>query len=97
MEAQVTERAARYSDLFGTGADHPPTDAGNCAYCPICATIGVIREAKPEMVEHLAVAAREIIVAAGLFLEEAERVMSATGGAGDEEAAAGKLRRMDIG
>jgi hypothetical protein len=93
----MNDRAARYSDLFGTGADQEPAAAGNCAYCPICATIGVLREAKPEMVEHLAAAAREIIVAAGLFLEEAERVVGATEEIRQEETAAGQVRRMDIG
>jgi len=90
-------RAARYSDLFGTGADHEHPDASNCAYCPICATIGVLRDTKPEVVEHLAAAAREIIIAAGLFLEEVEKAVGTPETAGREDASAGKVRRIDIG
>ena len=90
-------RAGRYSDLFGTGADHEHTDAGNCAYCPICATIGVLRDTRPEVVEHLAAAAREIIIAAGLFLEEVEKVVGSSEGAGREGATTGKVRPIDIG
>jgi hypothetical protein len=68
------ERAARYSDLFepGGGHQHP----SNCAYCPICAAIGVVRNTQPEIINHLAVAARELLIAAGLFLEEAERLVA---------------------
>jgi hypothetical protein len=85
------ERAARYSDLFepGGGHEHP----SNCAYCPICATIGIVRNARPEIVEHLAAATRELIAAAGLFLEEAERIV----GAEEPDRERGpKVRRIDI-
>lgn len=90
------ERAARYSDLFGTGdSGDEHRHASNCAYCPICAAIGVVRNTKPEVLEHLAGAARELILAVGLLVEEAERVASAA-----ERAAHGgpdaKLRRIDI-
>jgi hypothetical protein len=85
------ERAARYSDLFEPGAGHEhPSD---CAYCPICATIRVVRNTRPEIVEHLAAATRELIVAAGLFLEEAERVVGTEDG--DREQAP-KVHRIDI-
>lgn len=85
------ERAARYSDLFEPGAGHE--HRSDCAYCPICATIRVVRDARPEIVEHLAAATRELIVAAGLFLEEAERVMGTEDGDRDP---APKIRRIDI-
>jgi hypothetical protein len=91
------DRAARYSDLFGTGAEHGHTDASNCAFCPICATIGVLRNTKPEVVEHLAAAAREIVMAAGMFLEEVEKVVGAPEGPGPDDAAQSKVRRIDIG
>jgi hypothetical protein len=91
------DRAARYSDLFGTGAEHGHTDASNCAFCPICATIGVLRDTKPEVVEHLAAAAREIVMAAGMFLEEVEKVVGAPEGPGPDGAAQSKVRRIDIG
>lgn len=89
------ERAARYSDLFASKHDH----VDNCAYCPICATIGVLRNTKPEVLEHLAVAARELITVAGLLLEEAAEVVGAPSEASpteDDEDSRGKVRRIDI-
>ena len=87
------ERAARYSDLFANGHDHP----SDCAYCPICATIAVVRNTKPEVLDHLASAARELIAAVGLMLEEAEDIIGTTeankGKAGKGE---GSVRRIDI-
>lgn len=89
-------RAARYHDLFENGHEH----TSDCAYCPICATIAVVRQTKPEVLEHLASAARELIMAAGLLLEEAGKVV----GAPDSESpdasngdTTGKVRRIDIG
>lgn len=89
------ERAARYSDLFAAKHDH----ADNCAYCPICTTIGVLRNTKPEVLEHLAVAARELITVAGLLLEEAAEVVgkpAAAPDAGDDHGSEGKVRRINI-
>lgn len=89
-------RAARYHDLFENGHEHK----SDCAYCPICATIAVVRQTKPEVIEHLAAAAREMIVAAGLLLEEAGKVVGTPEGeaAGRDSAAdGGKVRRIDIG
>ena len=88
------ERAAKYSDLFAAGHDHTP----DCAYCPICATIAVVRKTRPEVMEHLAVAARELIIAAGLLLEEATEIIGPPG----EAARTGKskkasVRRIDVG
>jgi hypothetical protein len=91
------ERAARYHDLFENGHEHK----SDCAYCPICATIAVVRQTKPEVLEHLAAAARELIVAAGLLLDEAGKVV----GTPDDDRPAGrapsgngsKVRRIDIG
>jgi len=91
------ERAARYSDLFGAQHDH--ASASDCAYCPICATIGMVRNTKPEVIEHLAAAARELMIAAGMFLEEAGSHIGRPEGVPTEESAAddGKVRRIDIG
>jgi hypothetical protein len=69
------ERGARYSDLFATDHQHRED---NCAYCPICATIGLLRNTKPEVLDHLAAAARELIAAAGILVEEAAEVVAAT-------------------
>ena len=88
------ERAARYSDLFASGHNH----AENCAYCPICATIGVLRNTKPEVLEHLAAAAKELIAVAGILLEEAGGVVEAAEAAAKAKPAAepAKVRRIDI-
>ncbi|MDQ4145363.1 MAG: DUF5304 family protein [Actinomycetota bacterium] len=90
----ANERAARYSDLFASGHDHPP----ECSYCPICATIAVVRNTNPEVLEHLAAAAREMIAAAGKLLDEAERVVGSTDGArrATEPEEPGKVRRIDV-
>lgn len=95
------ERAARYSDLFAAQHDH---SGDNCAYCPICATIGVLRNTKPEVLDHLAKAAKELVTVAGLLIEEASEVISAAEAVAAREAAAkggqddgdGKVRRIDI-
>lgn len=89
------ERAARYSDLFESGHRHP-SDA--CAYCPICSAISVVRSTKPEVMDHLAAAARELILAAGLFLEEAgQAIGSQEQSEHPAHADAPKVRRIDIG
>ena len=88
------ERAARYSDLFEEAHNH----GSDCAYCPICATIAVVRKTKPEILDHLAAAARELIIAAGIFLEEAGEAIGADGTAKrTDESEAPKIRRIDIG
>lgn len=90
------ERAARYSDLFGGKHDH----ASDCAYCPICTTIGMVRNTKPEVLDHLAAAAREFLTAAGMFLEEAGDVLGRAEAARAREQDAGddgKVHRIDIG
>ncbi len=89
------ERAARYSDLFASNHEH----ADNCSYCPICATIGVLRNTKPEVLDHLAVAARELVAVAGILLEEASEAIAAAESARavkDDPASDGKVRRIDI-
>lgn len=90
------ERAARYSDLFAERHEH----GSDCAYCPICATIAVVRNTNPEVLDHLAGAARELIAAAAKLLEEAERVVGAPpgeGGGGSPSQGPAKIRRIDIG
>ena len=89
-------RAARYSDLFAEQRHEHGVSSESCAYCPICATISVVRNTKPEVLEHLASAARELIIAAGILLEEAGEIVGEqsrkTDPGGD-----GKVTRIDIG
>lgn len=82
-------RAARYSDLFESGPAHAP----DCAYCPICSAIGIVRRGNPEVLDHLATAARELLVAAGLLLEKAGEAIAAPEPAPAPER---KLRRIDL-
>lgn len=87
------ERAARYSDLFGDRREHP----SDCQYCPFCATVNVVRKTHPEVLEHLAAAARELITAAGIMIEEAANAVAppAPADAGDETTA--EVRWIDAG
>lgn len=93
------ERAARYSDLFATDHQH----SSDCAYCPICAAISVVRNTRPEVLEHVAAAAKELITAFGMMLEEAGQVAAAaeaaarTSKTGEPAADEAKIRRIDIG
>lgn len=88
------ERAARYSDLFEESHNH----ASDCAYCPICATIAVVRKTKPEILDHLAAAARELIIAAGILIEEAGEVIGTDLKKDDpEDPNVPRIRRIDIG
>ena len=90
------ERAARYSDLFAGRHEHPP----ECAYCPICATIAVVRKTNPEVLDHLAGAARELMAAAAKLLEEAEKVVgppARSDAAGEDTPPTSKVRRIDVG
>ncbi|HYI43877.1 MAG TPA: hypothetical protein VE174_00245 [Actinomycetota bacterium] len=90
------ERAARYSDLFASRHEH----SSDCAYCPICATINVVRNTKPEVLEHMTSAARELILAFGLLLEEAGEMIGAAEkqqSRASEESSGGQVRRIDIG
>ena len=89
-------RAGRYSDLFAEHAEH----TSDCAYCPICTGIGLVRSANPEILDHLAAAARELMIAAGMFLEEAGGRVGKPDGQrpnGSDGEGNGKVRRIDIG
>ncbi|MBW3594843.1 MAG: hypothetical protein KY391_04635 [Actinobacteria bacterium] len=88
------QRAGRYSDLFGSHEGH----GSDCAYCPICTGIGLVRSANPEILDHLAAAAREFMIAAGMFLEEAGgRVGKPDASDRPTDPGDGKVRRIDVG
>ena len=84
----VAEEAAK---LFGALAgwasdvnDHVDTGAEECRYCPICRTVHVIRQASPEVREHLAVAATSLMQATAGLLAAAARGPGAGPGDGVE-------------
>ena len=85
-------RGARYSDLFAE-QQHHHADKSDCAYCPICSAIAVVRKSHPEVLEHLATAARELIMAAGILMQEAGKSDAAPPAQPED---AGRVRRIDI-
>ncbi|HVM34980.1 MAG TPA: DUF5304 family protein [Actinomycetota bacterium] len=87
------ERAGRYTDLFASGTHDHQSD---CAFCPICTGIAVLRESNPEVVEHLAAAARELIAAAGILVAETEKRVGRPAPP-DQGATDGRVRRIDVG
>jgi hypothetical protein len=95
-QAPDPERAARYSDLFAGSHDH---GEGSCAYCPFCAAISVARETRPEVVDHLANAAREFLIAAGMLLEDVGSRIGAPDAPteSEDEGPPATVRRIDIG
>ena len=87
------ERAGRYTDLFASGTHDHHFD---CAFCPICTGIAVLRESNPEVVEHFAAAARELIAAVGILVGEAEKRVGRPASS-DPGATGGRVRRIDVG
>ena len=74
----IAEEAAKLFSAFGQRASalgdaHIATGGPECTVCPVCQIIGAIREARPELVEHLGSAAVSMIAAAKSLLEAAER------------------------
>jgi hypothetical protein len=76
----VGEEAAK---LFGALAglasdvsDHVDTGSPECSYCPICRTVHVIRQASPEVRDHLATAATSLMQAAAGVLAATARAGS---------------------
>lgn len=73
---------------------HQHAHTSDCAYCPMCATIAVVRNVKPEVLEHLAAAAREFLIAAGLLIEEAGKVVAPPAA---DDPAPPNVRHLDLG
>ena len=83
----------------------PPGRAQECRLCPICAGLAVLREARPEAVQHLAKAGAELLLAAKALLdatpaadqEAARPRRSRSGQRGASGGAAGDgMQRIDI-
>jgi len=51
--------------------EHLATGAPECAYCPVCRTVHVIREASPEVRAHVVSAAASLMQAAASVLAAA--------------------------
>lgn len=89
----VGEEAAK---LFGALADwardsgdHVDTGAAECTYCPLCRTVHVLRQASPEVRDHLAVAASSLMQAAA-------GVLAATAREADSNRRSAGVERIDL-
>jgi hypothetical protein len=82
-----------------------PAQAAECQFCPLCAGLAALREARPEAVEHLAKAGAELFLAARALLEGVGVPAGAPGpgrhrprpSPGDGRVAGNGLQRIDIG
>jgi hypothetical protein len=79
--------------------------APECQFCPFCAGLAALREARPEAVEHLVKAGAELLLAARALLDGADRQAGrpAPGRrprsrrAAPGDAAGNGLQRIDVG
>jgi len=69
----MTTAAEEFGQLVGTLREwttaHLATDEPQCRLCPLCQAIGALRESRPDLVEHLTMAAASLIAAAQSLLE----------------------------
>ena len=68
--------------------EHLDTGAPECEWCPVCRTVHVLRQASPEVREHLAVAAASLMQAAAGVLATASR--------GSDPRRADGMERIDL-
>lgn len=77
--------------------EHLATGAPECAYCPICRTVHVVRQASPEVRAHLTSAASSLLQAMAGVLAAVPASQPAQGGgtaAGDQRG--GGFERIDL-
>jgi hypothetical protein len=78
--SSAAEEATRLVDALGEWlaaragglGTHLATGASECRICPLCQVIGLLRQARPEIVEHLDDAAGSLLAALRLALDGAE-------------------------
>lgn len=75
---QGTDLGQGMSDVASSAAsavhnanEHFATDGPDCAYCPVCRAVHVVRSCSPEVRAHLAVAAASLMQAAAGILATA--------------------------
>jgi hypothetical protein len=78
--------------------------AAECQFCPLCAGLAALRQARPEAVEHLVKAGAELFLAARALLEAVAEPAGAPGpgrrsrpSPGDGRVAGIGLQRIDVG
>lgn len=62
---------AAFASLLGEGSPLIPGNAPECAVCPICLLIYGIRQARPEVMEHLMKASLELVLAMKAVVDSA--------------------------
>ena len=70
--------ASAVADLPKFMDQHMATGAPECAYCPVCRTVHIVREASPDVRVHLASAALSLIQAASTVLNALATPVPAT-------------------
>lgn len=69
----MTATAEEFGQLIGTlrewASTHLATEEPQCQLCPLCQAIVALRESRPEVAEHLTIAAVSLVAAAKAFLE----------------------------
>jgi hypothetical protein len=77
-------------------AAHAGGGVADCQACPVCLGLAVLRQARPEAVEHLAKAGAELLLAARALLEGAGPRPAGPDGNGGPARPEG-MQRIDIG
>jgi hypothetical protein len=72
---------------------HAHTAASECQICPICMGLATLRQARPEVLEHLMKAGTELMLAARALLEAGE----ATGPARRQDGRQEGMQRISVG
>ncbi|MEI7058001.1 DUF5304 family protein [Nocardioides sp. CCNWLW239] len=95
-------RIGHLAESFG---EHLDSGAPECAYCPLCRTVHVLRESSPEVKVHLASAAASLMQAAATVLNAAATSPGAgpsededahgDGVRAEEDATQGRAQRSD--
>jgi hypothetical protein len=74
--------------VAGIRAEHPSC---NVAFCPICLMVTTIGDIRPELVEHLLLAGRELLLAARSVIDARLETMDK-----EDKQAPGGLQRIRI-
>jgi len=70
-EDGLSSLAGRAAAAVQGVSDHVDTGAPECAWCPVCRTVHLVRTTSPEVRDHLATAAASLMQAAAGFLAAA--------------------------
>jgi hypothetical protein len=70
-EDGLSSLAGRAAAAVQGVSDHVDTGSPECAWCPVCRTVHLVRTTSPEVRDHLATAAASLMQAAAGFLAAA--------------------------